>query len=210
MIKTLVVGPLEVNCYIVWDSGDTPAFVIDPGGDGDIIKKELARRGLDVKYIINTHGHFDHIGADGELKEAYKDACLAIHSADLKLLERAEAQGAFFGMPSSPQPSPDLMLEDGMTLSAGDISLKVIHTPGHSEGGVCLFMEREKVLFTGDTLFAGSIGRTDLPGGSYEVLIDSIKRRILPLGDDVRILPGHGPQSTIGEEKEINPFVTGV
>ncbi len=207
-IVTLVVGPLDVNCYIVWRKGATEAFVIDPGGDAAEIRSALDGRGLTARYIINTHGHFDHVGADAALKAA-SGANVAIHPMDADLLKDAHDLSAFFGQKTPRQSPPDMLLEDGMTLEAGGLELKVIHTPGHSRGGVCLYIEKDGLLFTGDTLFAGSVGRTDFEGGSMEELMASIKKKLLPLGDSVMIFPGHGPQSTIGDEKTENPFIAG-
>lgn len=207
-IETIVVGPLDVNCYIVWAKGAKEAFVIDPGGDAAEILSALVGRGLKAKYIVNTHGHFDHVGADAGVK-AYSGASVAVHRMDADLLKDAHDLAEFFGQKTPRQSPPDMLLEDGMTLEAGGLEIKVIHTPGHSRGGVCLFIEKDKVLFTGDTLFAGSVGRTDFEGGSMEELMASIKKKILPLGDPVRIFPGHGVQSTIGDEKIENPFIAG-
>jgi len=192
MIKTLVVGPLDVNCYIVWENG--PAFVIDPGGDVDMIAQELKKEGLSVAYIINTHGHFDHVGGDAQMKA--QGGVLAIHSEDAPLLDEAEDHGILYEL-----------LEDGMKLQAGSLTLEVLHTPGHTRGGVCFFDRKNGDLFTGDTLFAGSVGRTDFEGGSFDELMESISKKILPLGDAVKVFPGHGPSSTIGREKMMNPFV---
>lgn len=209
MIKTLTVGPLEVNCYILADPETKEAFVIDPGGDAEVIRRAVEAEGLKVKYLVNTHGHFDHVGADGRLREAFAGSVLAIHGLDSRLLADAHEHGVIFGARLDKQPAPDRLLEDGTVLSAGSLSLRVIHTPGHTQGGVCLFEEKEGLLFTGDTLFAGSVGRTDFPGGSFEDLISSIVNKVLPLGDEVKVYPGHGPSSTIGMEKDSNPFITG-
>lgn len=205
----LTVGALEVNCYIIWDSGSKAGFVIDPGGDAENIKDAVKKAGVDVKYIINTHGHFDHVGADGDLRSSL-GALLAIHRKDALLLADAHDHGVIFGVNIPRQPVPDMLLEDGQVLSAGSLKLKVLHTPGHTEGGICLYAEDKGMLFTGDTLFAGSVGRTDFQGGSYEELMNSLRVKILPLGDSVEIYPGHGPSSTIGEEKETNPFMAGL
>ena len=210
VIKTLTVGPLEVNCYILSDPETKEAFVIDPGGDADNIRRAVEGAGLKVKYIVNTHGHFDHVGADGSLREAFAGSELAIHGGDARLLSEAHDHGVIFGARLDKQPAPDRLLEDGAVLSAGSLSLRVIHTPGHTQGGVCLFEENEGVLFTGDTLFAGSVGRTDFPGGSFEELMSSIVNKVLPLGDEVKVYPGHGPSSTIALEKDTNPFINGV
>lgn len=203
MMKTVVVGPLDVNCYIVWEDG--PAFVIDPGGDADMIARELKKEGLSVAYIINTHGHFDHVGGDADIKA--QGGVLAIHSEDAPMLDEAQDHGILYGVKIPEQPSPDELLKDGTKLTAGSITLEVLHTPGHTRGGVCFFDRKGGNLFTGDTLFAGSVGRTDFEGGSFEELMDSIKKKILPLGDTVKVFPGHGPSSTIGREKMMNPFV---
>jgi glyoxylase-like metal-dependent hydrolase (beta-lactamase superfamily II) len=208
MMKRLVVGPLEANCYILWDSSDPSAVVVDPGHDGEVIEREVKKQGLELKYIINTHGHFDHIGATGYLRDRL-GVKLAIHAKDVPLLEAATVQGSYFNVETPPQRAPEVFLEDGTLIEAGPISIKVLHTPGHTLGGVCLYVEDEGVLFTGDTLFAGSVGRTDLPGGSFETLMRSIREKILPLGDSVRVFPGHGPDTTVGEEKSLNPFITG-
>lgn len=205
-LETVIVGPLEVNCYILWDGQTRDAYVIDPGGDAGKVCKTIERLKLNVKHIINTHGHFDHVGADGELKAIFA-APIAIHSEDAELMSEAHEHGVFFGATISPQPKPDVLLEDGAELKAGGLTLTVIHTPGHTRGGVCLYEKTEGLLFTGDTLFAGSIGRTDLGGGSFNVLMSSIRERILPLGDEVTVLPGHGPESTIGVERRTNQYI---
>ena len=207
-MKTLVVGPLDVNCYLLWSGPEKLGVVVDPGGDVEEIEKAVRSEGLSVRYIINTHGHFDHVGGNGELSEAL-DVPVAIHPADVPLVEGAHIQGGHMGVPTAEQPSPSVALEDCGEIRAGELVVKILHTPGHSPGGVCLYVEDEGVLITGDTLFAGSVGRTDLPGGSFDALMASIREVILPLGDEVRIFPGHGSSSTIGEEKEINPFITG-
>ncbi len=206
VVERFIVGPLDVNCYLLWSRTHRTAFVIDPGGDAEVIEDGVKKHGLSVKYIINTHGHFDHIGADVELKESL-GASLVIHKDDALLLQRGSEQAMVFNIHVPSQPPPDLLVEDGSLLEADGLVLEVIHTPGHTPGGISLYLREEKILFTGDTLFAGGVGRTDLPGGSYELLLDSIKRRILTLDDSTRILPGHGPYSTIGEEKAINPFL---
>lgn len=207
-IKSIQVAPLEVNCYILWDSDTLEAFVIDPGGDGPSIKQEVDSLGLKVKYIINTHGHFDHVGADGELR-TYYSVPLGIHKADVPLLKNASGHAEIFGIKAEPQPSPDIFLTNNATLEAGSICLKVIHTPGHTPGGLCFYDEEEGFLFSGDTLFAGSVGRTDLDGGSAKDLMNSIKTRLLSLDDDVRVYPGHGAATTIGDERRHNPFLLG-
>ncbi len=207
-IKTIQVGPLEVNCYILWDSDTGDAVVIDPGGNAPLIEKEICSLNIKVRYIVNTHGHFDHVGADGELREHYS-VPLAIHEADAELLARAPEHAQFFGLQTAAQPAPDLLLEDRALIEAGPIKLEILHTPGHTRGGVCLYIKEEGLLFSGDTLFARSVGRTDLEGGSAEDLMTSIKTRLLCLADDVRVFPGHGPSTTIGDERELNPFLAG-
>jgi glyoxylase-like metal-dependent hydrolase (beta-lactamase superfamily II) len=204
---TMVVGQLEVNCYMLWDPGSMKAFIIDPGGDAGLIQEEIEAKGLKAEYIINTHGHFDHVGAARKIKDL-TGARLALHPNDTALMAEAQERARVWGIETEDQPKPDVLLEDGSTLSAGAVTLEVLHTPGHTPGGVCLYLKDPGIIFTGDTLFSGSIGRTDLDGGSYDEIIKSIKTRLLPLGDDVRVLPGHGPATTMGIEKAINPFVT--
>ena len=206
MIKSVAVGELETNCYIVWDEKSGDAAVIDPGSDGAVIEAELKALGLRPARIINTHGHFDHIGANAKIKKTY-GAALAIHSGDAALLGDAKSYATTFGIKTCSSPEPDSLLKDGDTVTIGSHALEVIHTPGHTPGGVCFYDKAEKILITGDTLFAGSVGRTDLPGGSYETLMDSIRTKILPIDDDVRVYPGHGPDSTIGTEKQTNPYL---
>ena len=205
-IITLQVGALDVNCYLFFDRGSKNTFVIDPGGDAALIERALKSNGLKTAYIVNTHAHFDHVSANSELKDA-TGAPIALHGDDVALLAEAHEHAALWGVKIGAQPGPDIIMGDGSTLKAGSVTLDVLHTPGHTPGGVCLYYKDAGVLFTGDTLFAGSIGRTDLDGGSADKLLKSIKNRLLPLDDNIIILPGHGPASTIGMEKEHNPFV---
>ncbi len=194
---------LMANCFIVGCEDTKEAVVIDPGGDADKILLSLAESSLKVKYIINTHGHFDHTSANKGMKEA-TSAPILIHSLDAPMLDNLSAMARMFGVQSDDSPPADQTIDEGDTISFGNITMKVIHTPGHSPGGVTL--HAEKNLFVGDTLFAGSIGRTDLPGGNYEDLISNVKAKLFVLGDDVRVFSGHGPETSIGREKRYNPY----
>ena len=205
-IITIPVGVIEANCYLLFDRKSKNTFIIDPGGDAALIEEALKGNGLKTVYIVNTHAHFDHVSANSELKEV-TGARTILHGDDVGLLAEAHEHAAIWGVNVGPQPGPDIIMEDGSTFKAGSITIEVLHTPGHTPGGVCLYYKDAGVIFTGDTLFAGSIGRTDLEGGCSEDLLKSIKNRLLPLDDNVIVLPGHGPASTIGEEKELNPFV---
>lgn len=199
-LRTLTVGPLESNCYIVWDEASKLAMVIDPGDEPDRIMDHA--EGLDIKYIILTHAHFDHAGAVPEIKQA-TGAAIAFHPADMEAYRSVSEQAAFWGFQSDPMPEPDIMLAEGDKIDIGELSFTVLHTPGHSPGGICLF--GDGTLFSGDTLFKGSVGRTDLPGGSMEQLKASF-RRLLGLPPETKVLPGHGPSSTIAEESRFNFF----
>jgi len=203
ILKMLVVGPIQANCYILGCERTREAAVIDPGDDADKILMILAKDELRCAYIINTHGHFDHSGANKRLKEVTK-APLILHEADAAMVINQAASGRMWGMKVENSPPPDRYVEDGDLITFGDISLKVLHTPGHSEGGISLVTD--KMVFVGDTLFAGSIGRTDFPGGDSDGLLRSVREKIFPLGDDVVIYPGHGPETTVGRERRTNPF----
>jgi len=205
-IDTLVVGPLQVNCFIVSCPATGEAAVIDAGDEPERILHHLATAGLKVRWLLNTHGHFDHQGGIKALKDA-TGAPFVLHAADLPVLQRAVEHAAVFGLSTEQAPDPDQLLHGGETLPLGQLELQVLHTPGHSPGGVCYLGTGH--LFSGDTLFAGSIGRTDLPLGSHDTLIDSIRRQLLVLPDDTVVHPGHGPDSTIGRERLINPFLSG-
>jgi len=204
IIKELVVGPLMANCFICGCSKTKEAVVIDPGGDADTILLSLADAKLKVKYIINTHGHFDHVSANGKMKDA-TGADILIHPLDAPMLEKLSSNAAFFGVSVENSPPCDQTLEEDDTVSFGDITLKVIHTPGHTPGGISLYTNG--IVFVGDTLFAGSIGRTDFPGGDFNTLISSIKTKLFNMEDDIRVFSGHGPETSIGVEKRHNPFV---
>ncbi len=203
-IKTLVVGPIEVNCHILWDEGTKEAIVVDPGGNPERIMAEVKKEGLIVKAVVNTHGHSDHIGANDAICEE-TGAKLMIHKEDAPMLRDPRANlSAYMGLDITSRPA-DEYLAEGDEVKFGRISLKVLHTPGHSAGGICLY--GEGVLLSGDTLFYGSIGRTDFPGGSLIKLVRGIKSKLLPLPEDTIVLTGHGPGTTIGEEKVINPYL---
>ena len=199
----LVVGPIQANCYVLGCERTRQAAVIDPGGDVDKILMALAKENLRCDYIINTHGHFDHSAENKHLKEVTK-AQLVIHRADAPMIVQQAASGGMWGMKVDNSPPPDRYVEEGDLITFGDISLKVLHTPGHSKGGISLVTD--KIVFVGDTLFAGSIGRTDFPGGDHEGLIRNVREKIFPLGDDVTVYPGHGPKTTVGRERRTNPF----
>ncbi|MGC9033056.1 MAG: MBL fold metallo-hydrolase [Thermosulfidibacteraceae bacterium] len=206
-VERVVVGALEVNCYIVLDEKSKEGIVVDPGAEGRRIVRIIEGEGINLKYIINTHGHVDHIGANRDVKNAFPDALLAIGEFDLPLLRNAMNSYIAMMVGAKESPEPDLLLKEGDIIEFGECTLKVIHTPGHTPGSICLLTEG--IVFTGDTLFAGSIGRVDLPMSQPEKLIPSIKEKLMILPDDTVVLPGHGPKSTIGYERRYNPFVTG-
>ena len=199
MIERIVVGYLETNCYIFADLDTKEAALIDPGSNGGRIKRGIEKHGLHVKCIINTHGHGDHISSNGKFK-----APIYIHRLDTDFLGNAELNmSASFGL-SIKSPEASRFLEDGDIIEVGNLKLKVIHTPGHTPGSISLL--GDGVIFTGDTLFMGGVGRTDFPYGSEQKLSDSIKEKLFVLDDKTVIYPGHGPSSTIGEEKLQNGF----
>ncbi|MFC2336532.1 MAG: MBL fold metallo-hydrolase [Negativicutes bacterium] len=204
-IKSLVVGPVAANCYILSDATGEGA-VIDPGGDAAAILDYIKQEKIKVKVILNTHGHSDHIAANDEVRDA-TGAPLYIHPADMNMLIDPRANlSVFMGEAVTSRPA-EYRLEEGDTVRFGTSELKVLHTPGHSPGGVCLI--GDGVVFSGDTLFAESVGRTDFPGGSTEQLIQEIKEKLMPLPDDTLVYPGHGPATTIGWERQYNPYING-
>lgn len=204
LIKTLVVGPIMSNCYIIGCEETHEAAVIDPGAEADRILLSLAESALTVKCIINTHGHFDHVGGNKKMKDA-TGAPILIHASDAPMLERLSASAANWGLRAEDSPQPDQMIDDGDKISFGNITFEVIHTPGHTPGGVSLYTKGH--VFVGDTLFSGSIGRTDFPGGDFDTLISSIKKRLFTLDDATVVYTGHGPETTIEHEKRYNPFL---
>ena len=204
IIKKLPVGPIMANCFILGCEETLEGAVIDPGDDTDKILMILAEHRLTVKKIINTHGHFDHVGGNKRLKDA-TGAPILIHPQDAHMLAHLSVTAQAMGLSAENSPAPDQQIDEGDTITFGNIALKVIHTPGHTPGGISLYTEGH--LFVGDTLFAGSIGRTDFPGGDYGTLIASVQKKLFALGDDVVVYTGHGPETTIGREKKTNPFV---
>ena len=200
IVKTIPVGQLESNCYIIADEETNKAFVVDPGDEPDRIIEELAD--LKVDLIVLTHAHFDHAGAVGELKEA-TGAKIVIHEDERDHYASIKDQGAFWGFSLPNLPEPDMHIKDGDELVLDSLAFTAIHTPGHTPGGICLYTPG--LVITGDTLFAGSVGRTDFPGGSIAQLKESF-RRLMGLPDETKVLPGHGPATTIGRERSMNMF----
>ncbi|RLC62233.1 MAG: MBL fold metallo-hydrolase [Chloroflexi bacterium] len=207
IIHTVLVGITQTNCYIVGCPETLEGVVIDPGGHAERILKALERSGLKIRYVLNTHCHFDHIGANAEIVAA-TGAPLAIHPAELPLLQ-AQGGAAMFGVTVQESPMPDVELEPGQVLEVGELRLQVFHTPGHSPGGLTFYLEEEGAAFDGDVLFASGVGRTDLPGGDWDTLVRSIREVLFAMPDETVIYPGHGPQTTVGREKRSNPWVSG-
>lgn len=204
--KTFVVGPLQCNCTLLACEKTGEAVLIDPGDEASLLIAELSKLHVKVKYLLHTHAHFDHIGATKGLK-AHTQATVCLHQGDQSIYEMLPLQGQMFGMQFEPAPAIEKFLLDEEVLNFGEHSLQVIHTPGHSPGGVCFkLVDGEEFLFSGDTLFQGSVGRTDLWGGDFDLLIRSIKRRIFSLNEEIAVFPGHGPSTFVGQEKRHNPF----
>jgi glyoxylase-like metal-dependent hydrolase (beta-lactamase superfamily II) len=204
IIETVVVGPLMVNCYILGCETTLEGIVIDPGGDADKILSAVSGHELKIRQIVNTHGHFDHVGANRDLMDAW-GVGLLIHELDAPMLECADVTALKYGLSAENSPPPSGFLRDGDTISFGKYHLKVLHTPGHTLGGCSLY--GEGVVFTGDTLFAESVGRTDFPGGSSAALGKSIREKLLTLPDETIVYPGHGPTTTVGHERLYNPYI---
>jgi glyoxylase-like metal-dependent hydrolase (beta-lactamase superfamily II) len=220
LVRTIPVGPLQCNCSIVADLEAGEAVVVDPGDEADRILLALAATKCRVIALLHTHGHFDHIGATAGVKRA-TGAAIRIHDRDRPLYDALPDQASYFGLSAQPTIPPDAGFEDGETIAVGRFSLQAIHTPGHTPGSTCFLLAPTGVgrdltpvggqtpyLFSGDTLFRRSIGRTDLWGGDTETILVSIREKLFPLPPDLRVVCGHGPDTTIGEEREQNPFVT--
>jgi len=205
ILETLVVGLLQVNCYVVGCERTREAAVIDPGDEAGRILGTLERHGLRLKYVILTHAHFDHLGAAAELR-GRTGAEVLVGARDAPLLDHLAAQAAFFRMPPAAHPGAVRTVAGGDRIVVGTVTLEVIDSPGHSPGGISLYAPAEGILFSGDTLFWGSVGRTDLPGSDHAALLETLRSRLATLPDETRVLPGHEAETTIGLEKEQNPF----
>jgi len=204
--EILPVGPLQCNCSIIGDETTREAMVIDPGDDIEDILALISKHNLQVKQIVITHAHIDHVGGAMKLRAA-TGAPILLNQNDYALLKMLDVQAAWIGVAPPGKVEIDQSLGQADVVKAGPLAANVIHTPGHTEGSVCLYFPAEKKLIAGDTLFAGSIGRTDLPGGSFEKIIRSLHQKVLALPDETVVVPGHGPLTTVGEERESNPFL---
>jgi hydroxyacylglutathione hydrolase len=207
MIHEIIpVGPLQCNCSVIGDESTREGLVIDPGDDIEEVLTLVLKHNLQVKQIVITHAHIDHVGGAMKLRAA-TGAAILLNQNDYALLKMLDAQAAWIGVAPPGKVEIDHSVAQADSIKTGSLSADVIHTPGHTEGSICLYFPAEKKLIAGDTLFAGSIGRTDLPGGSFEKIISSLHEKVLALRDDTVVIPGHGPLTTIGEERESNPFL---
>ncbi|TFG46625.1 MAG: MBL fold metallo-hydrolase [Dehalococcoidia bacterium] len=203
IIERLTVGPIEANCYIVGDEATNEGMVIDPGANAELIIKRIEHLGLKIRYIILTHGHFDHTSATGTVKAA-TGAQLAVHQADTSMLNDSFLP-RMAGFSVEEVPPQEINFNGWEDITVGELHFTVLHVPGHTPGGIAIY--GHDTVFTGDSLFAFGIGRTDLPGGDYNTLIESLNCRLLALDDDIKVYPGHGPDTTIGDERRGNPFL---
>ncbi|HEY8336143.1 MAG TPA: MBL fold metallo-hydrolase [Tardiphaga sp.] len=199
----------QQNCMLLWDETTRQAVVIDPGGDVPLIQDAIAKANVNVEQIWLTHGHIDHVGGAAELRDALKVPITGPHIADKFFFDLVEESGRKFGMTGMRNFQPDGWLEEGDRVSVGGLNFDILHCPGHSPGSVVYYEKSMRFAHVGDVLFAGSVGRSDIPGGDHDTLIQSITAKLLPLGDDVGFICGHGPGSSIGQERMTNPFLTG-
>ena len=206
ILETFPVGPLQCNCTVLGDKASGEAMVVDPGDNIPQILAILARHKLTLKQIVVTHGHIDHVGGAVRLKRA-TGAPILLNQNDLPLLAMMDEQAGWLGIETPEVAPPDVSAEDGMVAGIAGHAAHILHTPGHTQGSICLHFAQDNLLLAGDTLFAGSIGRTDLPGGDGRQILRSIHDRVLTLPEETRVVPGHGPATTIGEERESNPFL---
>ena len=206
-VKIVPVTAFQQNCSIVWDSETKEAVLIDAGGEPEKLQAEVEALGLKVQALWLTHGHLDHAGAAGALKKLWNVPVIGPHKGDAYWLDGLPIQSRQFGFPPHEAFRPTQWLQHGDTLSVGTESFEVYHTPGHTPGHVVLFNRQAHIVFVGDVLFDGGVGRTDFPGGNHQQLMNSIKQQLWPLGDHITVVPGHGPNTTIGDERRTNPFV---
>jgi len=206
ILESFPVGPLHCNCTILGDEVTHEAIVVDPGDNIPEILSRLEKHGLTLRQIVITHAHIDHIGGAAQLKKA-TGAPVLLNQKDLGLLGIMEIQAGWLGVPTPEVAAPDASADDGVAIGLASLPAEVLHTPGHTPGSICLFFPKQHLLLAGDTLFAGSIGRTDLPGGDGRQILRSLRDRLLILPDATRVLPGHGAETTIGEERQSNPFL---
>jgi len=206
IFETIVVGPLGVNCFILGCEETREGVVIDPGAEPEKIVRAITALGLRIVCVINTHGHFDHVGGNSKVLEK-TGAPLLIHQGDAHFLTSVKEVAAMYGVTTEDSPRPDRFLEDGMLLPFGNYQMEVRHTPGHTPGGCCLYLAAQGMVITGDTLFADGVGRTDFPGSSHEALLEGIRTKLMPLPDATKAYPGHGPATTIGHERRHNPYI---
>jgi len=206
ILETFPVGPLQCNCTILGDEVTHDALVVDPGDNIPEILSRLQKHGLTLRQIVVTHAHIDHVGGAAQLRKA-TGAPVLMNQKDLGLLGMMEMQAGWLGVSTPEVAPPDASAEDGLTIGLATLPAPVLHTPGHTQGSICLLFPDQHLLLAGDTLFAGSIGRTDLPGGDGQQILRSLRDRLLVLPDATRVLPGHGPETTIGEERQSNPFL---
>src|SRR6266436_1945248 len=204
--EILPVGLLQCNCSVIGDEATREAMVIDPGDDIEDVAAIIRKHNLKVKQIVITHAHIDHVGGAMKLR-ALTGAPILLNQNDYALLKMLDVQATWIGMATPGKVEVDQTLGQADVVKAGSLEGQVLHTPGHTEGSICLYFPAEKKLIAGDTLFAGSIGRTDLPGGSFEKIIRSLHDKVLELPDDTVVIPGHGPLTTIGDERQSNPFL---
>jgi len=211
LVERLVVGDFASCAYVVAKGANSECIIIDPGAEGEALLKVIEKHNLRPKFIVNTHGHSDHIGANSFLKERFPDLKICIHKEDARMLKSTIKNLSLFLGRRVRSPKADRILQQGDALEIEGCSFSVLHVPGHTKGGIALLRQAEEndptVIFTGDTLFAGGIGRTDFPSGNQKLLVQGIKEKIMTLPDDALVYPGHGPPTTVGEERANNPFL---
>ncbi|MFU9137713.1 MBL fold metallo-hydrolase [Erwinia tasmaniensis] len=205
--QTIPVTSFEQNCSLIWCPETNTAAIVDPGGDAGKIQAQVTEQGVTVSQILLTHGHLDHVGAAAELAKFYGVPVVGPHKADTFWLEGLPTQSQMFGFPNCAPLTPDRWLEEGETVQVGNLLLEILLCPGHTPGHIVFYNRASRLLISGDVIFNGGVGRTDFPQGSHSDLIKAIKTKLLPLGDDVTFLPGHGPESTLGRERISNPFL---